>query len=340
MSGAVNPRSSDVEIDGTVLRGQLLDRRHRLRHAMADGGGAGLRGLLDEVDAALTRIDDGSFGLCDRCHDPIEVERLAVDPMTKVCLECLSDDEQKALEYDLELAAQVQQNLLSDRQLVTDGWEFYVHYQPAGPVSGDHFDLIRGGTDPSEVYFVLGDISGKGVSAAILGAHLQAIFRGLVAQDLTVPEVMERANRLFARATLANAYATLVFGRVQPSGLVELASAGHPPALLVSRDCVIPVEATGVPLGMFADSRFAVRKLQLAEEDRLFLYTDGLIEAQNEHEEEYGLDELSMRLAGGWGVSAEATVSASLGALEGFANGTPRTDDLTVLVIRRTGDSR
>lgn len=335
MAESVNAGNVETQIDSTVLRGQLLDRRHRLKQALSGGGEEDLKYLLADVDEALARIDTGKFGVCEHCHDPIEVQRLAVDPLVRVCIECLSEEEQDALEYDLELAAQVQQTILPDRQLVTDGWEFLVHFQPAGPVSGDHFDLLRPRPDRDEVYFLLGDISGKGVSAAILGAHLQAIFRSLVVQELTITEIMERANRLFARATLASSYSTLVFGRVDSSGCVELANAGHCPSFLIHRNRVTPVDATGVPLGMFADSRYTMDTFDLTPGDGLFLYTDGLIEARNDRDEEFGVEAAFALVEGAWSSHAEATVTKSLGNLGEFTNGTRTSDDLTLLVIRK-----
>jgi sigma-B regulation protein RsbU (phosphoserine phosphatase) len=89
---------------------------------------------------------------------------------------------------------------------------------------------------------------------------------------------------------------------------------------------------------MFAQSRFDVHELELGKEDRLFLFTDGLTEALNQAEEEFGDEAVSSGIVGGWGATAEANINASLRALEDFTNGTPRVDDLTMLVVRRTGE--
>jgi len=297
-----------------------------------------LRHLLRDVDAALERMDNGTFGLCEACHDPIERDRVAADPTVRVCLECLSPAERTALEYDLELASHIQRALLPASRLHTAGWEFHIHFQPAGPVSGDFFDLMRPWPDREDVFFVIGDVSGKGVSAAILGAHLQAIFRSLAALDLTVSDAMNRANHLFSQSTMANSYATLVFGRARPSGAIDIANAGHCPPILVRREQVAELAATGVPLGMFTGSRFEEQRVELAPEDRLLLYTDGLTEASNQQEQEYGSEAVRAHVAASWGRSAEETVMASVRDLERFCNGTPRHDDLTVVAARRMGD--
>lgn len=338
MTDALVPSSSETGFDSVEARAQLLERRHRLHRAMSTRGAEDLRHLLSDVDAALGRMDDGTFGLCELCHDPIEPTRVAADPTVRVCLECLSVEERSALEYDLELASHIQRALLPASRLDTAGWEFHVHFQPAGPVSGDVYDLMRPWPDREDVFFVVGDVSGKGVSAAILGAHLQAIFRSLAALDLPVSDAMNRANHLFSQSTMANSYATLVFGRARPSGAIDIANAGHPPPMLVRRDGVVELAATGVPLGMFTSSRFEEQRIELAPEDRLLLYTDGLTEAFNEREQEYGSDAVRAHVAQSWGRSAEDTVRASVRDLERFRNGTPRHDDLTVVAARRTGE--
>jgi len=337
MADALIPPSSENTFDRVRTRHQLLERRRRLQRASSTQETEGLRHLLHDVDAALERVDAGTFGLCEECHDPIEHDRLSADPTVRVCLECLSDDQRAALEYDLELATHIQRALLPGRRLATAGWDFHVHFEPAGPVSGDFFDLVRPWPDREDIFFAVGDVSGKGVSAALLGAHLQAIFRSLAALDLPVSEAMTRANHLFSQSTMANSYATLVFGRAWPEGCVDIVNAGHCPPMVVRRDRVSELAATGVPLGMFADSRFEEQRIVLEPEDRVLLFTDGLTEAFNEHEQEYGFDAVRAVVCDSWGRSAEETVRAAVSDLERFRNGTPGHDDLTVVAARRTG---
>ena len=338
MTDALIPTGPQRGIDHAAAHAQLIDRQSRLRRAIAIRETEDLQNLLNHVDAALARLDDGSFGVCEVCHDSIEPDRIAVDPTVRVCIECLTVEQRAALEYDLELATHIQRALLPACRLRTAGWEFHVHFEPAGPVSGDFFDLIRPWPDREDIFFLLGDVSGKGVSAALLGSHLQAIFRSLAALDLTVSDAMARANHLFSQSTLANSYATLVFGRARASGHIDVANAGHVPPMVVRRREVSELEATGAPLGMFADSRFEEQRIVLEPEDRMLLFTDGLTEAYNEHEQEYGSDAVRAQVAESWGRSAEETVRASVRDLERFQNGTPRHDDMTVIAARRTAD--
>ena len=200
-----------------LLRNQLVDRKEKLQ-AAANGfhRPAELTRLLHEVDDALHRMDMGVYGLCEVCHDTVETERLIADPLTRFCLDHLTAKEQRALEQDLELAAQIQAGLLPATHKRIDGWEVAYHYQPAGAVSGDYCDLING--NDSSWMFVVGDVSGKGVAASMLMAHLQAMFRTLISINLPLEQMVERASRVFCESTLPTQYATLVCGRVGSDG--------------------------------------------------------------------------------------------------------------------------
>jgi len=245
------------------MREQLLDRRSRLARAedRADGNGH-LRSLLQEVDEALRRMEDGSFGICESCHESIECERLISDPLVRFCLDHMSRQELDALQDDLDLAAQVQRGLLPHQDLDCYGWQIRYHYEPAGIVSGDYCDVIDAGDD-SGLYFMVGDVSGKGVAASMLTAHLHAMFRSLVPIRLPLSCMLQRASRVFSESTLPSHYATLVCGHAFPNGRVELANAGHPAPLVLTDGKVSPMETSSFPVGMFANGEFAVTELQL-----------------------------------------------------------------------------
>jgi len=317
-------------------RRQLLQRRERLHTAAHVQAAPALIGLLAEVDAALERLEGDSFGLCAVCEGLVEEERLICDPTARVCLECLSPSDQRAWECDLELAARIQGGLLPERSQAGAGWEVHYEYRPLGVVSGDYCDLIPSSSRADEILFVLGDVSGKGLSAGLLMANLQAIFRGLAATDLALTDIMERANSVFCNGTLASSFATAVAGRLEPDGALTICNAGHAPPLLDRGGEVVPVGSSGLPLGMFCSGCFASERFELEPGDRLFLYTDGLTEAVNEGDEEFGLDRARSAFAGG-GRTARETVRAALEQLENHRRSTPATDDLTLMAIRRTG---
>lgn len=316
-----------------IFRDQLLDRRQKLETAAATLGRPDeVTRLLQEVDAALTRMNAGTFGLCATCHEAIEPDRLLTDPLTQFCLDHLTPVEQRALQQDLDLASRIQRELLPGPDVRLDGWEVAYHYQPAGPVSGDYCDLIPGNADQG--YFLIGDVAGKGVAAAMLMSHLSAMLRTLITIGLPLSQLMERANRVFCESTLPTHYATLVCGRASSSGEIEICNAGHPPPLLVHAGEIIRLDATGLPIGMFCSERFSSRIVQLARGDTLLLYTDGLLEAQNAIGVEYGIERLAA-LAAAANRQPKVVVDACLRDLAGFRGVPGVDDDLTILAIGR-----
>jgi sigma-B regulation protein RsbU (phosphoserine phosphatase) len=315
------------------LRTELEQRRKRLHEALhSPSADASLSELLTAVDTALSRIDQGTFGLCETCHDTIEAERLLADPLVRFCLDHLTSAEQRALESDLSLAARIQRALLPKPGLAPVGWDVRYHYQPAGMVSGDYCDLFE--TD-SGLLFMLGDVSGKGVAASMLMSHLHATFRSLAEAGLPLDRMVEDANRIFCESTLAGQFATLVVGQAAHNGLVEFVSAGHLPVLHIHVDGATPKDSTGVPLGMFRHTRFPVHRVTLAHGNTLFLYTDGLTEARNRAGAEYGLDRIRTLAARHAGIGPAGLISTCLEDLLSFGEGLKQTDDLTLLAVRR-----
>jgi sigma-B regulation protein RsbU (phosphoserine phosphatase) len=315
------------------LRTELEQRRERLHEALhSPAADASLSELLTAVDTALSRIDQGTFGRCETCHDAIEAERLLADPLVRFCLDHLTTAEQRALESDLSLAARIQRALLPKPGLTPKGWDVRYHYQPAGMVSGDYCDLFE--TDGG-LLFMLGDVSGKGVAASMLMSHLHATFRSLAEAGLPLDRMVEDANRIFCESTLAGQFATLVVGRAAHDGSVEFVSAGHLPVLHIRGDGATPNDSTGVPLGMFCDTRFPVHRLALAHGDTLFLYTDGLTEARNRAGAEYGLQRIRALATRHTRIEPAGLISKCLEDLLSFGEGLKQTDDLTLLAVQR-----
>lgn len=317
----------------SYLRTELEGRRERLHVALhSPAADASLSQLLTAVDGALSRIDQGTFGLCETCHDAIEPDRLLADPLLQFCLDHLTQDEQRALESDLSLAARIQRRLLPQPGSAPAGWDVRYHYQPAGMVSGDYCDLLE--TDRG-LLFMLGDVAGKGVAASMLMSHLHATFRSLSEAALPLDRMVEHANRVFCESTLAGQFATLIVGRAATDGAVEFVSAGHLPLLHIHAGGATPKDSTGVPLGMFCSTRFPLHRFALAPGDSLLLYTDGLTEARNVAGQEYGLARVRTLAAGNGKAEPEELISVCLADMRTFVGGFKQTDDLTLLALRR-----
>lgn len=317
-----------------ALREQLIQRRHRLESVIEEAEDtAHFRRLLDEVDAALGRMERGGYGLCEVCRDPVEPERLLADPLVCVCLGCLSPVQQRALEEDLELAARIQAGLLPGREMRHDGWHVAYHYEAASVVSGDYCDVVR--SDDGQLYFMLGDVAGKGVAASLLMSQLHAMFRTLVPLGLPLVGLVERASRIFCESTLPTHYATLVCGRADSSGLVEICNAGHLPPLLLREGRATPIQATGLPVGIFCNERFTSEQFSMRAGETLFLFTDGLSESRDRAGIEYSTERLCDLLCQHHELLPEELIDLCLCDLRDFRAGTPRADDLTVMALRR-----
>jgi phosphoserine phosphatase RsbU/P len=330
-------------ISDPYLREQLEKRRDSLKVAISTipltdtpDASAPFHKLLADVDLAIRNMEEGTYGTCDVCQGSVESERLIADPLARLCLDCLSSDEQRALEFDLELASRVQRGLLPQTDLRHRDWRVHYLYRPAGIVSGDYCDLIPGAGDAGSLIFLLGDVTGKGVAASLLMTHLHAMFRTLSGIGLELDRLMEMANRVFCESTIAGQYATLVCGRAGRSGEIEIASAGHFPVLLASKNGVTSLEATGLPLGMFSTSTYTVRRVRLEPRDSLLLYTDGISEARDNTGEEYGIAAISRATAGRHGWEPKDLVAACLADVEKHSSGRRPVDDQTVMVIQRS----
>jgi phosphoserine phosphatase RsbU/P len=325
----------------STAREQIVDRRRKLESAIVSlGPRAELTTLLGEVDSALERLTMGTYGLCDECHEPIEADRLIADPLARFCLDHLPPSEQRALEQDLRLAARVQQGLLPNPACVPGTWDVAYAYRPARIVSGDYCDLVAVNGD---LFFMVGDVSGKGVAAATVMSQLHALVRALLSADLPLAQLVERASRLLCESTLPTHYATLVCGRAAADGQVELCNAGHVPPLLVTRDGVRQLPPGGMPVGMFCAQRFDVQQIALSPGDMLVLCTDGVTEATGgtvESGDQFGLDRLAGAVRHHAGGSGQALVDACVGTVDGWRGGRRPDDDLTLMILRRSASAR
>ena len=124
-----------------IIRPQLVERRARLQAASGSVPDDYLRELLAEVDTALAKIEVGRYGLCETCNDSIEKDRLELDPLCRFCLDHLDDKERAQHQKDLDLATQIQFQLLPPRNLTLERWEAQYRYEPVGAVGGDYCEV-------------------------------------------------------------------------------------------------------------------------------------------------------------------------------------------------------
>jgi phosphoserine phosphatase RsbU/P len=236
------------------------------------------------------------------------------------------------LQTQLELARQVQLRLLPERRCCLSDWEVAFSYESAGFVSGDYVDLIPAGADA--FYFALGDVSGKGVAASMLMSHLHATLRTLLPSNRTIEEVVTIASSTFCQSALPAQFATLVLGKADRSGNVELVNAGHNPLLLVEGAEVEIVAAASLPLGMFCSTDFTSVRRSVSPESTLFLYSDGITESTDETGNEFDLSRLAETLLQSRNRLPSELVETIQRTIIGFTNGAQPSDDRTMLALR------
>src|SRR5713101_4075371 len=333
-----------AQVSDPYIREQLEKRREELNLALAAAApvapAAPYLELLGEVDTAIQRMEEGTFGVCAECHGTVERQRLIADPLIKVCLDCLSVDDRRALERDLELTSSVQRGLLPEKDVRFSEWRIHYEYIPAGHVSGDYCDLIVPRDADGSLIFLLGDVAGKGLAASLLMTHLHAMFRSLSdsrgGAELQLDKLLETANRVFCESTFAGQYATLICGSAGRTGELEFASAGHLPALFVRREGVKQIGATGLPLGMFSSSRYAIQRVRLEPGDSLLLFTDGISEAGDAAGKEYGVIRLSNVASERHRWDPRELLAACLKDVNIHTSGARQADDQTLMVIHRS----
>ena len=321
------------ELQLSSIREQLNVRKERLNEAVKQiPDRSNLIGLIQQVDNALQKLDHGTYGICEVCNDHVEEDRLFIDPLVSVCIGCLDEAQRHALESDLEFAAKIQRNLLPRNHQSLSGWDFSYHYNPAGPVSGDFTDIIP--LNDNSVIFIIGDVSGKGISASLMMSHLHGLIHSLLSFGLPVNEIIKKANRLFNESTIHSNYATMVIGRAYADGTIEIAVAGHNPPLLVKNNNVKSISATGVPVGLFSDAEYGVNKFTLDKGDAILLYTDGLTES-SVNEIEYGEQRVIEQLASTNGSAPRVLIDQLINNHRTWLQDSKPSDDVTVLAVKR-----
>jgi phosphoserine phosphatase RsbU/P len=260
--------------------------------------------------------------------------RPITDRMVRYRVDHLTAAESSWIEQDLERAAEVQRQLLPDERMHIAGWEISYRYQAYAAVGGDYCDVMTDGAGERDLLVALGDASGKGVAASLMMAQLHAIFHSLVSASLPIQELMERANRVLCKHAVRSSYATLVCVRATSEGEIELCNAGHCSPLVVGQDGIAQIESSGFPLGMFPEAPCSVIKKRLAKGESLFLYTDGLTEARDRCDREYGAERLLRTVREGSALPPQALIESCMQSVAAFQAGVPASDDVTVMAMR------
>jgi len=246
------------------------------------------------------------------------------------------EQKMKQMERELETAAQIQRRLLPTGAPELAGYQMTGYNLPCREVGGDYYDFLPCGH--GRMGIVIGDVSGKGMGAALLMATLQASFRAHAGLGLSPPDLVARLNQTVAAASMSNKFVSFFYGELTAgTGALRYVNAGHnPPLLLRTTGEVERLRAGGMILGVMADSTYIDRTIEIHPGDLLVLFSDGITESQNAAGEEFGEERLIEVMRASAAGSAEEVRDQVESAVDAFVGQAPQFDDVTLTVLKRT----
>src|SRR5712692_651687 len=270
-------------------------------------------------------------------NDDIEILMLLASQVAIIIEKVMLHDsmiEKQRLETQLEVARQVQLELLPARDPQLEGFDISAYNFPTEEVSGDYYDWVRIYDD--QIGVAIADVAGKGVPAALLMAFLRASLRAATHIGYAPNISMTKVNYLLWESIERNQFVTAFYGILDATNrTLAYSNAGHNPPLLLDADGNAQFEERGgVPLGMFRDSRYYEYYVTIEPGQMLVLYTDGVTEAMNSSEEEYGLDRLVDAVKRGRHLSSRALIDSIHREVIDWTEGVGAHDDVTFFIIK------
>jgi sigma-B regulation protein RsbU (phosphoserine phosphatase) len=238
---------------------------------------------------------------------------------------------------EIEIAREVQERLFPQSYPKVPGVDLAGYCRPAQAVGGDYYDFFVLGD--GRLALALGDISGKGISAALLMASLRASLRSIASlQQTDLAGLIRHVNSLVYESSTTNRYATFFYAEYDPgTGLLAFVNAGHNPPYILRGNQAIPLKATGTVIGLLPDAEYAQATIPMHAGDVLLAFTDGISEAMNREDDEWGEDSMvataqQMLAQPNCTVTARQLLSCILEAADKFTSGAPQHDDMTLLI--------
>lgn len=230
----------------------------------------------------------------------------------------------------------IQMRLLPDPSPKISGWDAWLYSHPANDVGGDLIDCISFSADHHVL--VLGDVSGKGLPAALLMVKLQATIRALFTESIRLVDLGSQINRIFHRDGITRSFATLVVLDIRgDSGRIQLLNAGHTPPVVIRAGRPFPTSKGNPALGLLADTGYNVVEETLQKGDALLVYSDGINESRNERGDCFGNERLFHLIEHTPAVSAADTGAKILDEVRHFSGEARQEDDQTLLILKYLG---
>ncbi len=299
-------------------------------------------GDMPKIRAAMNR---GAFDFLTKPIDFADLETTILKALEQVRIVKESSAAQRqvaAFQQELGVAHSIQQSILPQRFPEMAGAELYARMIPARNVGGDFFDFFF--LQDGRLGVVIGDVSGKGVSAAIFMALCRSLLRSIASQGVPPGAAVEQANRLICEDNRTDLFVTLFYGVLDlKTGQFDFASGGHNAPYLCGADgrvAMLPLDdAQGTVVGVVAEITYTTATTHLQPGDGLLLYTDGVTEARAQDRQMYQERGLEAFLNQNHAGSVKEVVTGLLDDVGVFTRGAPQSDDLTVLALRFTGQA-
>ena len=346
--------SRDMRVPGTIIRHVVQDRKGIL--LQSDDPGTGLLDKARPPAASLGLEPSGArMGAPLQCHDEnfgaIYVESrqgnfqqedvnllTSIAAQAGIAMHATKQRQRQAvqtrLERDLRVARQIQRSLLPAAFPEVLGMEFGVHYEPAYQIGGDFYDFIW--HDKTHLGIVIGDVSGKAISAAMYMASLTSQLRSRAGIASSPGKLLSKVNQSMLQLGDDGMFATLAYMIYDlESRSLTFTNAGHMRPLLRRDGRVYPIHADQAhctPVGIMEESEYGEARVQLHSGDLLILCTDGVHEARNPDGDEYGLKRFSRHIRAAQGAAGEV-VNAILQDIDSFVGNGPQADDITLMAI-------
>ncbi len=324
------------EMDGLTLLNKLKELNNPgLKTVMVSAYG--------DMDNIRTAMNRGAF---DFITKPVNFDDLEIT-IKKTLGEIFSirrwlteHDQLVSIQHDLNISREIQQAILPKKFPPfpeEPNFDIYASMVAAHEVGGDFYDFFL--IDKNRLGFVIGDVSGKGISAALFMAVSRTLIRATGLKGDSVSECMQYANSLLCKESVSSMFVTVFYGILNTkTGEVDYVNAGHNPPYLLTADRISKVEMTdGLALGVLDDFKFESKKLHLKKGDQLLLYTDGVVEAFDKEEKAYGEEKFENFLNDNLNHPIETIIKKSFADVKEFVDDAPQSDDITLLGITFKG---
>jgi len=229
----------------------------------------------------------------------------------------------------------VQKALMPESQPEVSGWDIWLYSKPANDVGGDLLDIIK--LEDNKFGVSIGDVAGKGLSAALLMAKLQATVRALSPNFQSLSELGKKINEIFFRDSLPQLFASLIYIEIKSDNSdLKMFNAGHPPPLIIKENSFIKLEKGSPALGLIANPDFDEKSFEFKNNDLLVAYSDGVTEAHNEDGNFFGEMSLKKELSNINDLDSKQIGEKLITAVDNFVGKAKVHDDLTIAILRRT----